>query len=117
MPIARQPFLNKALKFRARLEGEYEIAHDGVLLKETEGACLIMAGETMHVVLDCDITLLKDSYAFVQYNPELYAKGTLTGPQILTDTENRVGIRIEADEDIDLSELDYVAKILFESIY
>lgn len=118
MPIARQPELQKALKFRARLTGQYETRMDGVYLSEIVGeSAALEAGETRHITLDCGIELLKNSFAFVQINPALWKLGTITGPLILSDTVNTIDLRIEADEDIDLAELDYVAKIIFESIY
>ena len=118
MPIAKQPDLNKALKYRARLDGCYEVGVNGVLLqKPVEGPHFVMEGETRVIELDCTINLLKDSCAFVSYHPDLYKMGTITGPSILADKENRVTLRIEADVDIDLIELPYVAKVIFEGIY
>ncbi len=117
MSVARQPNLNKVLKYRARLSGEYEVGMDGVYLhKSIGGPDVIMAGETVHIALDCHIELLKDSMAFVQINPKFYKLGTATGPLILSDKHNTIHMRIEADEDIVLEDLGYIDKIIFEGL-
>ena len=117
MPIARQPDLGKALRFRARLTGEYVIGLDGVYLSKLKGdSAEIQAGETRHITLDCEVALIKNSMAYVQVNPVLWRMGTVTGPLILTDKHNTIDLRLEADVDIDLAELEYVVKLLFEGI-
>jgi hypothetical protein len=114
MPISIQPELSKAIKFRTRLKGQYGLAADGLLLNDDS---LIQEGETKHITFDCQIELIKGTIAYATYNPMLYVMGTVTGPTILLNKHNEVSIRIEADEDTDLSLFDYVVKVSFESIF
>jgi len=118
MPLAKQPGLNKALKFRTRFTGHHEVVSDGVHIgADSMVKTTIKEGETTTIHLNVGIQLLQGAIGYLQYHPSLYGRGTLPGPSILSDEHNSISFRYEADEDIDFTELPYVVKVILESVF
>jgi hypothetical protein len=108
--------LKLALKNKwLKINGTYEV-QDAIyiLLLESIPA---KAKKPIIVKLDVDVNLSDRFTAFVEYHPQLRTKGTLNGPTTLHGSHQElIEFRFMADEDMDLGELPWIAKLIVAKI-
>lgn len=102
--------VGRILKKKVQITGEFIRTDEGVLISHDE---IMMAGETKIVSFPHNIKFLHGNIAHVAVNPLLYTLGNVTGPAVLYKGSEKLFFRYEPDDDIDLSELDYVVKLVF----
>lgn len=109
MTVALSTDIGRILKRKLRINGEFEVSDEGVLLKNDT---IMDGGSTGIVKFPHDLTFFGGHIAHVAVNPLLYALGNVTGPTVLYKGASELFFRYEPDDDIDLGELDYVVKLV-----
>lgn len=108
--------LKLALKNKwLKVTGEYEIL-DALYVPVTEPTPA-KAKKPIVVTLGVGLNLSDRYTVFVEYHPSLRTEGTLNGPTVLTGgLQDPITFRFMADQDMDLVELAYVAKLIVAKI-
>jgi len=108
--------LKLALKNKwLKVNGEYEVL-DAIYIPLLESTPA-KAKKPLIVKLDVSVNLSDRFTAFVEYHPSLRTKGTLNGPTILHGSHQElIEFRFMADEDMDLGELPWIAKLIIAKV-
>ena len=109
MTVALSTDIGRILKRKLKIDGQFEVVNEGVLLKNDT---VMDGGSTGIVKFQQKITFFAGHSAHIAVNPLLYALGNVTGPIIIYRGSSELFFRYEPDEDIDLGELDYVIKLV-----
>ena len=108
--------LKLALKNKwLKVSGEFEVI-DAIYIPLLESTPA-KAKKPIIVKLPVGINLSDRFTAFVEYHPELRTKGTLNGPTTMHgNIQDPIAFRFMADEDMDLGELPWIAKLIVAKI-
>lgn len=109
MTVALKSDIGRILKRKLKIDGEFAVTDEGVLLKTK---MKLKEGSTGIVKFKQVITFFGGHTAHVVVNPILYALGNVTGPTVIYRGSSELFFRYEPDEDIDLGKLDYVVKLV-----
>lgn len=108
--------LKLALKNKwLKITGEFEV-QDAIYIPLLESTPA-KAKKPIIVKLGVGINLADRFTAFVEYHPQLRTRGTLNGPTVMHGSwQELIEFRFMADEDMDLGELPWIAKLIVAKV-